>query len=220
MGQRRVIQGLVRRLTLGMVMVAFAACDQDQAPPLADPVVSNETDGGFWAQAVPPGDFEAVCNPDGVDIAAIELEMWELMNADRVQHAEEANGAAPLVYDTRLAAAARWHSYTMCIRGELAHVIDGEDFADRFLRHVGLEIGKDYFYGAENIAWNYSVVGAEEAFVEGEPPCDRELGGHRLNILNRNLTHTGVGYCDCRDDAYGNFYITQNFATFDASKLF
>lgn len=145
--------------------------------------------------------------------------MWHMINADRVEHAEEANGAPPLAFDCSVAEVARLHSYAQCVVGEMTHVLDGFGPSDRIRQGLGLRLGYDYATVGENVAWGWDVQGTEDAFVELEPPCDADLGGHRLNILNRDYRYVGVGFCACTLDETGNFYVTQNFITFDPAQV-
>ncbi len=141
--------------------------------------------------------------------------MWEMINADRAEHAAEANHAAPLDYDCVVAQVARLHAYQMCVTGEFEHVIAGRDPGGRLSDYLDWQLGDELSAWAENITWHYDLQQAEDDFVEGEPPCDAEAGGHRLSILDRDLTHVGVGYCRCTGDSSGNFYAVQDFTTYD-----
>lgn len=166
-----------------------------------------------------PADFAAVCNPEGIDLQTVEGQMHALINADRVQHATEANGAAPVEFDCEVAQVARRHAYEMCKAADLSHRIGGLSGQDRLAAWAGLELGDEIALWAENITWHFDLLEAERDFVENEPACSQTAGGHRLNILNRDLTHVGVGYCDCAGDEFGNFYLTQLFVTYDRAQV-
>ena len=122
--------------------------------------------------------------------------------------------------DCTVAEVARLHSYQMCVREELEHVLDGRNLGGRLKDWLGWDLGADYATFGENITWWDDLVDAEVAFVEEEPPCDAVDGGHRLNILDRDFRYLGVGYCHCTPDPYGNFYLTQAFITYDPAQVF
>ena len=105
-------------------------------------------------------------------------EVVALTNAQRSAH-----GLGPLTADGRLAAAAQGHNDDMVARGFFAHESpDGASVADR-VRAAG------YSYGvvAENIAAGQRTAAD---VVQGW----MDSPGHRANILNRDVTHTGVGF--------------------------
>ncbi|MBD88895.1 MAG: hypothetical protein CL940_00970 [Deltaproteobacteria bacterium] len=170
---------------------------------------------GLWTTVTPPEDFDAICRGGGEDLQALELSMWEMVNADRAEHNEEANGAAPVGYDCAVAEVARIHSYDQCKAAQLAHELNGKTPGDRLEHYLQLSFGADFFTYGENVAWypDLQLQAAEDGFVEEEPPCDLVAGGHRLNILSDDFEAIGVGYCACAGDP--NFYVTQNFITFD-----
>ena len=171
----------------------------------------------LWRSITAPSDFDEVCRGGGEDLHALELSMWEMVNADRVEHNEEANGAAPVAYDCAVAEVARVHSYDQCKADQLAHELHGKSPGDRLEHYLQMSFGAEFFTYGENVAWypNLQLQQAEDGFVEEEPPCDHEDGGHRLNILSEDFEAVGVGYCACAGDE--NFYVTQNFITFDPS---
>lgn len=189
----------------------------------ADAATGSEDEGPscpLWSHMEPPSDFQQVCNPNGLDIRAKELEMVELINADRRQHSEEANGAEPVSYQCAVAEVARRHSYDLCKERDLAHELFGEGPGDRIAEDLGWTLGQDYAIFGENIAWNQTLEAAETAFVEEEPPCDPEAGGHRLNVLNDSFRFVGVGFCDCAvEDAPSDLVVTQDFVTFDQDEV-
>lgn len=94
----------------------------------------------------------------------------------------QSRGCAPLVWSEGAARAAQRHSEDMARRHDLSHTSsDGTQPWDR-MRAQGLSFSR----AAENIAMN---GGGAEATVRGwiDSP------GHRANIENCALTHTGVG---------------------------
>lgn len=217
-------------IALAAALLALAACE---TPVVGDEAATGGSGGGgsvvgddpvtceLWPTVTPPEDFDAVCDPTGLgaDLLGDEATMFGLINADRAEHAAEANYAAPLGYDCVVAQVARLHSYEMCKAGELEHVLDGQDHGDRLAESLGWQLGDEYVASAENLSWFPDLVEAEDDFVENEPPCDPVAGGHRLNILDRDLRFVGVGQCHCVGDPWGNFYLTQLFVTYEASHL-
>ena len=171
---------------------------------------------GLFAHVEAPEDFAAVCNPDDIDLVALEAQAVALVNADRAAHPDESNGAEPVAISCAVADVARLHSYTMCKRQQLAHTFDGEDLGGRLARWLGWQAGADYFMWGENIAQSWSIEAAEHDFVDNEPPCDPVAGGHRLNILNRDFDHVGIGICLCAlQSSAANLWLTQDFVTLD-----
>jgi uncharacterized protein YkwD len=88
----------------------------------------------------------------------------------------------------------------MAKQGEMRHVLDGKNPADRVR-----EAGYDYAKVGENIGVGEKGAPPEDAVKGwmGSPP-------HRENILNRRFQETGVGIVR---DAKGETYYTQVFAT-------
>jgi uncharacterized protein YkwD len=152
---------------------------------------------------------------DPQTLADLEASAVELINEDRLEHAEEANDAAPVTLDCAISDVARLHSYRMCVVDDLEHVLDGVTPRGRVEQAYQWALGDDFSAFGENIAYHPDLVSAEDAFVEKEPPCDRVDGGHRLNILDRDFSHVGIGLCFCTLDEYDNLYLTQDFITFD-----
>jgi uncharacterized protein YkwD len=137
-------------------------------------------------------------------IGLLELQMWELINADRMapSSSEETKGrASPLQWDPKLAAVARAHSEDMARNGFFSHQgSDGSSPAERVSR-----AGVRWRSTGENIAMTSDVVQAEKLFMN-EPKFQEN---HRGNILNPNYTHVGVGIARGPD---GTLYFTQDFA--------
>ena len=106
-----------------------------------------------------------------------EDSMVELINQSRAE-----NGLATLEYDKSLNVVARSHSQDMVDNNFFSHTgSDGSD-AKKRMENRGFE---EHLY-AENIAYGqYSSMHAHEALLNSE--------GHRANILNKKLTHVGVG---------------------------
>lgn len=131
-------------------------------------------------------------------------QMVELVDADRENPAnnpETGGRAHPLKWDPRLAQAALQHSEDMAVHHYFSHVDpNGKDPVDRIT-----PLGVQWRTLGENIAKNFSVPQAEEAFMN-EP---RFESNHRANILNPKFNYIGVGVFQGPD---GMVYVTQDFA--------
>jgi uncharacterized protein YkwD len=105
----------------------------------------------------------------------------------------------PLLADPTLCKVARAHSANMAKKGDIGHVLDGKNPADRVQ-----DAGYDYAKVGENIGVSEKGAPVEDA-VKGwmdSPP-------HRQNILHPRFREIGVGIV--RDDK-GDIYYTQVFA--------
>jgi hypothetical protein len=126
--------------------------------------------------------------------ADFESEVIELVNAER-----EAQGLHPLVYDDRLAAAARDHSEDLGVQDYFSHTsLDGRTVGDRLV-----EAGYYYNTYGENIA-------AGQPTPEVVMNSWMASSGHRANILNPNFCDIGVGYVYVPGSTYGHYW-TQDF---------
>ncbi|MBQ0139685.1 MAG: hypothetical protein KBT36_10330 [Kurthia sp.] len=104
--------------------------------------------------------------------------MIELMNQSRVEQ-----GLQPFKYDKGLTAEARQHSEDMAEKNYFSHT--GSDGSSPQMRMKAAGYTQEHFY-AENLAYGqYSSIFAHEGLMNSL--------GHRENILNKNLTHAGVG---------------------------
>ena len=105
-------------------------------------------------------------------------EVTRLTNEARAQ-----SGIPLLKTDPRLTEAARLHAIQMADRQLLEHTIAGAKYPtmDSRLQAAGYV----YAWAAENIAWNSSTP---RSVVNGW----MSSSGHRANILDPNLTQTGV----------------------------
>jgi uncharacterized protein YkwD len=129
------------------------------------------------------------------ELSADEKKLLELINKERAQEK-----LPPMVADPVLCKVARAHSANMARKGDMSHVLDGKNPADRVR-----ESGYDYLKIGENIGVGEDGAPLEDAVKGwmGSPP-------HRVNILNRRFQETGIGIV--RNDK-GETYYTQVFAT-------
>lgn len=121
--------------------------------------------------------------------------MIELMNEARVEQ-----GLQPFKYDKGLTAQARQHSEDMVAKNYFSHT--GSDGSSPQMRMKAAGYTQEHFY-AENLAYGqYSSIFAHEGLMNSL--------GHRENILNKDLTHAGVGVAFDENDTP---YYTINFYT-------
>lgn len=140
-------------------------------------------------------------------LSKLEALMLGLVNDERTKR-----GLAPLENDPRLAEVARAHSAEMRDKAYFAHESPTPTLYEPKDRY---ELG----YGgtpreiAENI---YRVWGSRSFLTEKDTREAHEAlmnsKGHRENILRREVTRIGIGFCT---DATGDLWITQNFSLRD-----
>jgi uncharacterized protein YkwD len=104
---------------------------------------------------------------------------------------------APLKLNATLTEVARAHSHNMADKGEMNHVLDGKNPAER-IRAAGYK----YSSCAENIAMgeNVSLPEIFEAWMKSK--------GHRENIMKPEFREIGIGIAR---DPKGRVYYTQEF---------
>ncbi|MBN2574265.1 MAG: CAP domain-containing protein [Deltaproteobacteria bacterium] len=155
-----------------------------------------------YCGVAPPLTFAlAVAAATTMDAALVERHLLELLDRDRRAH-----GLPLLQRDARLAAVARRYSQEMADHGEVAHISPRTGSAVDRVRKAGIAPPPTVL--AENVGSAASAGDAERAFM-GSP-------AHRDNILNRDVTHVGVGVAIGRDEG-GTvpLYFTQIFAGWD-----
>ena len=132
-------------------------------------------------------------------ISAIEREIWELTNIERVNY-----GLQALKYDPGLADLARYHSTNMQRHNFTEHKdLEGLDVDGRAQKYYPRLL---YNTIGENLAryTNHPLKGIAQDNVRGW----MNSTGHRENILSPDYTYLGVGVV-----IQGNDYLaTQNFA--------
>jgi uncharacterized protein YkwD len=130
------------------------------------------------------------------DLRAMESETERAVNRMRLQH-----GLPALVPSTALTGVARAHSDDMVRRRYFDHRDpDGLKPADR-VKAAGVPASRV----SENLAMNAGVDDPVTRAVDGW----MESPGHRRNILDPQVTHTGVGIAE---DDEGGYTFTQVFA--------
>ena len=138
------------------------------------------------ANAIPAADY-------GIDPQEYENEVLRLTNIERARH-----GLTALIWDDRLAAAARKHSLDMARRDFISHTNpDGEGPGDRLRKEGFTETW------AENLAGGQPTPQeAVDAWMDSP--------NHRDSLLNPIYTHLGVGFCFSANSTY-QYYYTQCF---------
>jgi uncharacterized protein YkwD len=145
----------------------------------------------------PPVDLSAYDEEEGdeQDPAGAEQEMFALINNERL-----AAGVPPLAWDDRLAAIARSHSRDMASNRFVAHVSPTSGDAAARVRRAGLTTR----LVTENVGEAYGARQAHSGFMASP--------GHRANVINRQLTHIGIGVVVPREGRGNSLLITQLFA--------
>lgn len=153
-----------------------------------------------YCGVAPPAAFTAVSNAEVHSIAPDQAEAQLLAQLDRDR---QANGLPVLVHDPRLAEIARRYSHEMAETGEVAHV--SRRTGSVIDRMLAAKVSPSPRIIAENVGSAQSAADAERGFMASP--------GHRDNILNRAITHVGVGVAVGRQEAGSvSLYFTQVFA--------
>lgn len=202
-------RGTVRRLATSVQQGKFMArfdCREGDGTYQVE-VVAQDTRGPTVL-----ANFPVYCGPDlpalvltksapvvrVTDSSQAERHVLDLLDRDRLAH-----GLPVLVRDPRLAQVARRYSLEMAETGEVAHTSRRSGATvDRVLA-AGISPSPTYI--GENVGSALSADDAERGFMASP--------GHRDNILNRALTHVGVGVAIGREEG-GTvpLYFTQVFA--------
>lgn len=123
----------------------------------------------------------------------------------RVNALREAERSAPLSIDRRLMTAAEDFAGYMARTDRYGHHVDGSRPAER----VG-KLDYDYCIVSENIAYEFSSAGyTTEELAAQLVRGWRESAGHRRNLLDPDVTETGVGIA--RSGQTGYYYAVQLF---------
>ncbi len=114
---------------------------------------------------------------------------------DMVNQARANEGLKPLIVDFRLVAVARAKGQDMKDNKYFAHLSPTNAYSFSLMESLGLNV----HYASENLASNNSVSGAMANFMLSI--------GHRVNILDPNVTHIGVGIV--YGSVFGNLYVQE-----------
>jgi uncharacterized protein YkwD len=136
--------------------------------------------------------------PRTIDSALAETQLLDLLDRDR-----KAKGLPALVHDPRLAQIARRYSREMAESGEVAHYSSRTGSVVDRVAAAGIAPAPTSI--AENVGNALSAADAEHGFMASP--------GHRDNILNRTLTHVGIGAAVGHETGgVVSLYFTQVFA--------
>jgi uncharacterized protein YkwD len=124
---------------------------------------------------------------------------------DRTNAFRKKEGRTPVAANAKLTATAKYFADYMPKSDEYGHTADGKGPADRAKAH-----GYAYCIVLENIAYAFDSRGFDtgplaEKFFTGW----RESPGHRRNILDSDVTETGVALA--RSEKTGYYYAVQMF---------
>jgi Cysteine-rich secretory protein family len=121
-----------------------------------------------------------------------EKQLFAQLNQSR----QEA-GLPPLVWDERLADAARIHTQRMVQANDLGHVLKGEPQVAERLAATGIHFNRS----GENVGYDSQFDDLERIWMDSPP--------HRENILSPDYNMVGIGAARTDD---GIWYATQDFA--------
>jgi uncharacterized protein YkwD len=139
----------------------------------------------------------AAAVPSAITTANIEEKVFHAINRFRAEQ-----NLVPLSMAKDLAEVARLHSQDMATRAYFDHVSPDGNTLRKRVSSFGIT---NWTRLAENIAMNFGQLDPAEVAVRGWLNSQ----GHRLNILDQDLTETGIGVAV---DAKGRIYLTQLFA--------
>jgi uncharacterized protein YkwD len=199
--------GVVRMLPLRAQGAAFEAtflCFQGDGRYQVEVMGKDRTGPDVLANfpvycgVAPPAHIAALDEreEDNPDPADVEQELLALINRER-----EVAGLPPARWDNRLAAIARSHSREMAAGDFVAHVSPTTGDAEARVRRAGLAPG----LLAENVGAAHGARQAHRGFMASP--------GHRANIVNRYVTHVGIGAAVARNaNGPASLFVTQLFA--------
>jgi len=144
-------------------------------------------------------------NPDLAQVADLIVR--------RTNEFRKQEGRQPVKTDDKLAATAQYFAQYMARTEEYSHTADGNQPGERAKKH-----GYKYCLIAENIAYEYNsggftTAGLAEGFLEGW----KKSSGHRENMLDRDMTQTGVAVA--KNEKTGYFYAVQMFGRPESEKI-
>ncbi len=177
---------------LSMLLPGPGACAQTAKPP--------ETEDG------PPGPVQpAPQNAPPVSAAArADLQRVEDLVLARTNKFRGEQGRGRVNANSELERAADYFAGYMARTRRYGHDADGQTPAERSQKH-----GYEYCLVSENIAYQYSSAGfATDRLAEGFVTGWKESPGHRKNMLDPDVTETGVAVARAAD---GTYYAVQMF---------
>jgi uncharacterized protein YkwD len=123
----------------------------------------------------------------------------------RTNEFRKAEGRQPVEVNPKLVETARYFADFMARTDKYGHTADDSRPADRAKKH-----GYDYCLVSENIAYQFNTAGfATKDLAEGFFTGWKESPGHRKNMLDPDVTQTGVAVA--QSETTGYFYAVQMF---------
>jgi hypothetical protein len=131
----------------------------------------------------------------------------------RTNEFRKQEGRQPVTPEDKLTATARYFAEYMARTGAYGHTADGDQPGERAKKY-----GYQYCLIAENIAYEYNSAGfttkdLADAFFEGW----KKSPGHRENMLDRDVTQTGVAAA--KSEKTGYYYAVQMFGRPESAKV-
>ena len=141
------------------------------------------------------------------DAAAVVRGIVEQTNAFRKEHER-----VPVKPDKQLTKASQSFADYMARTGKYGHTADGKQPAERAAAH-----GYAFCIVLENIAYMYSSAGFETKELADRLFTGwRESPGHRKNMLDPDVQHTGVAVAQAAD---GTWYAVQMFGRPESARV-
>jgi uncharacterized protein YkwD len=139
------------------------------------------------------------------DVKTPDLSKVVTLIVDRTNDFRKAEKREPVKVNPELTKAADYFAKFMAQSGEYGHEADGSKPADRAKKH-----GYEHCIVLENIAYMYDPDGfTSEGLGRGLMKGWQESSGHRKNMLDPDVTETGVAVA--RSEKTGYFYAVQMF---------
>ncbi len=161
---------------------------------------------GAWGQTGEHHDIEVIEPPprplpkQKADLEKVAKGIVERTNAFRKEQER-----SPVTVSPKLTAAARYFAGYMAANDRFGHTADGNRPGDRAKKH-----GYDYCIVLENIAYEYDPQDFETNDLAARfVKAWEESPGHRRNMLDPDVTQTGVAVA--RSQKSGYYYAVQMF---------
>jgi uncharacterized protein YkwD len=160
------------------------------------------------AQAVEADDVEIIRPPDvkpAPDEKKPDLSAAPKSIIDRTNEFRKKEGKPPVEVNAKLTKTAKYFADYMAESDRYGHTADGTRPADRVSKH-----DYEYCIVSENIAYRYQSAGfSTDELAKFYFTGWRESPGHRKNMLDDDVTETGVAIA--RSEKTGYYYAVQMF---------
>ncbi len=156
-------------------------------------------------QSVEQLDFDALTPPRAASDAEPNLAQVERQIIAQTNEFRQSHGLEPVSTDPALTSAAQYFADFMARTGKYGHHADGQRPAERAEEH-----GYTYCIVLENIAYRFSTADfTTQQLADGFVTGWKESPGHRKNMLDPDVTETGVAVAEGATD--GKYYAVQMF---------